>query len=854
LPEGRRHVARVIARIIAATALAAVASLSQASGAAAAPAGPVAAAEAGIHAVLLRDERLLLLAREPLRHGLVLDLEARAEAGPGTLRVVLDGPDGTAAAVFDAGRIETGASPRRLQVGWDSETRRFVAGRPGAAPDVGMPVAADTIASVSLHVTGSLRITAGPLRQGGPRAHGHTALRDLLIGPGNAVSARWPDTAGAVRLVESGDLPVWQAQRDGVRLAHAAPLFLAASVDAPRVVVSFAARVIEGGCASVDLLDAEGRGMSFRAEPAGALGGTLIRLGWRRLDRGGGCTVGEPSADEPDAGDAVVVDGRVLSAGEPVRVSFEWDRLTGAVNVQAERSQAIPLEAASPGGESVRLALGLGTRGDAIGALTVGTVPADAIDVRAHGAVGDGLADDGPALRRALAAARAGGGLQAVYLPPGVHRIVARDDAGMLTLGGRGRGPVLIGAGHGSVLLGARREHVAVRLAGTAPVLARVRVLAADVRIRTSAPTRAAVNLVRGVQRPAVVDCELGPTEETALMSHFANAPLVTGNRVLGTMADGLHFTHATRGARVSDNLVRRTHDDAIAVVSYRSLEGRPVAVVSDVDIVDNDVGRNRLWGRGIAVVGGADVRIRRNRIVDTNAAGLLLAAEQHYDTAGVRDVVVEDNTIERPRVGDVPHAGVLLWADAGAPWRRIERIVLRRNTVDAAGWRGMTVGCGAADIDVEDNAITGSASLSMMITGTAGRVRVRGNTFDGAPGVVVLATATDTWCPEGASGTLEIVDNRIGRLSGPTPADDCDPSALVSVSGPPGRHWSGVRIEGNRFVSRRTRCAARPEAVSSTLPLDGDPCAMNRSDRLATVRVTDPSGLASTLCEVPAR
>ncbi len=834
-----------------------MAGLSQASGAVTAQAGRVAAAEAGIAPVLLRDERLLLVAREPLRHGLVLDLEASAAVGPGTLRVVLDGPDGTAAAVFDAGRLETGASPRRLQIGWDPETRRFVAGRPGAAPDIEMPVAVDAIASVSLHVTGSLQITAGPLRHGGPRAHGHTALRDVLIGPGNAVSARWPDPAGAVRRVESGDLPVWQAQRDGVRLAYAAPLFLAAHVDAPRVVVSFAARVIEGGCASVDLLDAKGRGMSFHAEPAGAPGGTLIRLGWRRLDRGGGCTVGDPSADEADAGDAIVVDSRVLSAGEPVRVSFEWDRLTGAVNVQAERSQAMPLKAAAPGGESVRLALGLGTRGDAIGALTVGTVPADAIDARVHGAVGDGLADDGPALRRALAAARAAGGLRAVYLPPGVHRIIVRDDAGMLTLGGGGGGgggPVLIGSGHGSVLLGASRERVAVRLAGAAPVLARVRVLAADVRIRSGAPTRAAVNLVRGVQGPSVVDCELGPTEETALMSHFAVAPLVTGNRVLGTMADGLHFTHATRGARVSGNLVRRTRDDAIAVVSYRGLEGRPVEVVSDVDIVDNDVGRNRHWGRGIAVVGGADVRIRRNRIVDTNAAGLLLAAEQHYDTAGVRDVVVEDNTIERPRVGDVPHAGVLLWADAGAPWRRIERSVLRRNTVDGAGWRGMTVGCGTMDIDVEDNAITGSGSLAMMVTGTAGRVRVRGNTIDGAPGVVVLATATDTWCSEGASGTLEIVDNRIGRLSGPARADDCDTAALLSVSGPPGRRWSGVRIEGNRFVSNRTGCAARPEAVSSTLPLDGDPCAMNRSDRLATVRVTDPSGAASTLCELPAR
>jgi hypothetical protein len=854
LPDGRRHGVRVAARLVAATALIAVAGLSQAAGAAASAAGHVAATQAGTPPVLLRDERLLLVAREPLRHGLVLDLEAAAADGPGTLRVVLDKPDGTAAAAFDAGRLETGGPPRRLQIGWDPQTRRFVAGRPGAVPDVELPVAADAVASVSLHVTGSLRITTGPLRHGGPRAHGHTALRDLLIGPGNAVSARWPDPAGTVRLVESGDLPVWQAQREGVRLAHATPLFLAATADAPRVVVSFAARVIEGGCASVDLLDAEGRGLSFRAEPAGAPGGTLIRLGWRRLVRGGGCTAADPSAGDADAGDAVVVDSRVPSAGEPVRVSFEWDRRTGAVNVQAERSQAIPLAAVAPGGESARLALTLGTRGDAIGALLVGTVPADAIDVRAHGAVGDGLADDGPALQRALAAARAAGGGRAVYLPPGVHRIVADDDAGMITLGEGGAGPVLIGAGHGSVLLAARRERVAVRLAGTAPVLARVRVLAADVRVRSSAPTRAAVNLVRGVQGPAVVDCELGPTEETALMSHFAVAPLVSGNRVLGTMADGLHFTHATRGVRVSGNLVRRTRDDAIAVVSYRRHGGRPVAVVSDVDIVDNDVGRNRLWGRGIAVVGGAEVRIRRNRIVDTNAAGLLLAAEQHYDTAGVRDVVVEDNTIERPRVGEVPHAGVLLWADAGAPWRRIERSVLRRNTIDDAGWRGMTIGCGSVDIDVEDNAIAGSASLAMMVTGTAGRVRVRGNALDGAPGVVVLATATDTWCPEGASGTLEIVDNRIGRRARTAFADDCDPEPLVSVSGPPGRRWADVRIEGNRFASRRTGCAAPPDGVTSTFPLQRDPCATNRSDGDAALRADDPSGRTNLLCELPSR
>lgn len=765
--------------------------------------------------VVLANEAFVLRPAEPLRHGFTLDLEVRAVGGPATLSLSAASSDATETAVVEGRVLDERDGPVRLQVGWESIEGRLTVGRPGALPEIARELRLSAVGSLTLRASGALTILLGDLRHGGPRANAHTPIRDLLISAADPARPGWRALEGRARLVESGDLPVWQAERPGASLGSVGPTFIASRADAPRVVVAFAARVVESGRVSVDLVDAAGRGIAFRVEPAGDPGGRLVRLGWRER-----LTAADGRIEDGPEGDAIVVDGRVPSAGEPVRVNFEWDRSTGAVVAQAERSPAFPLSRASISDDPDAVLLRLDAPGDAIGAVTVGTVPRDAIDARRHGAVGDGIADDGPALRRALVDARGGGGRGVVYLPPGVYSVAAETPADLLTVGS---GVTLIGAGHGSVIVGARRERAAVRLAGRGPTLARVRVLVADPRTRSSEPVRAAVNLVRDTVTPVVVDNELGPTEETGLMAFSADRPLVARNRVLGTLADGIHFTHATRGVRVAGNLVRRTHDDAIAIVSYRRWAGRPVEVVRDADIVDNDVGRNRLWGRGIAVVGGADVRIRRNRIVDTNAAGLLLAAEGHYDTAGVRDVVVEDNVIERPRVGFVPHAGVLLWADAGAPWRRIENVVLRRNRVESAGWRGWTIGCGSRDIEATDNAILSSADLPVMVTGTGGRIRLNGNRIDGGPDTTVLATAIDTFCPDGSTGSLEIHGNEFGRAGSRARGTDC-PAALV-VRGPPDRSWSMVRVTGNRFAVASGSCAGLPVTIDASIPQQVDPC-----------------------------
>jgi hypothetical protein len=794
---------------------------------------------AGAGPVVLCDTTHELVPAEPLRHGFTLDLAVTSPGGPATVRIALRAPDGSRIGHVDAVALDRSMPARRVQVSFDPADGRLRAGRPGASPDAVVPALAQPVATIELDVSGAVRLDALELRRGGARANAHTALRDLLGGMPDRTRSRWRTRSGDVRLVESGDWPVWQAHGRDATLERVTDIALAASADAPVVVASFAARVVEDGGASLVLADSRGAGMVLRVDAAGEPGGSLLRLGWQPIGAGG-------EGDGPGGG-AVVDTGRP-SAGEPVRITFEWDRRTGRIGAQAERSRMHALGNAAPDLDPVRLSIRLRESGDALGGLLVGTVPRDAVDVRAHGAVGDGLADDGPAVRRAFAAAALGG--RPVYVPPGVHRIVVDRDADALTVDASRGVATLIGAGHGSTLLAARRERVAVRLAGDGPVLARLRLMADEVRHRHSEPLRAAVNLVEGSVDAVVVDNELGPTEETGVIAFGARRPLIVRNRVTGTLADGIHLTHASSGALVADNLVRRTGDDAIAVVSYRFRGGRPVDVVRDVEILDNDVGRNRLWGRGIAVVGGAEVRIRRNRIAETNAAGLLLAAEQHYDTAGVTDVTVEDNVIERPRVGAVPHAGVLLWADAGAPWRRIERVTLLRNTVTEAGWRGMTIGCGAVDVDVVGNAILDSAALGVLLTGTSGRIRLLSNTVRVRHGDALLATPIDTWCPQGSTGSLEIAANRF-EWRAVDPACDRAALAIAAAAAP---RWRAVAIDGNRFAPSGAACVGSAIAVDAHGVVEGDPCASNRSEPVAGLRVDGRDGTAPTTCRLRAR
>jgi hypothetical protein len=141
-----------------------------------------------------------------------------------------------------------------------------------------------------------------------------------------------------------------------------------------------------------------------------------------------------------------------------------------------------------------------------------------------------------------------------------------------------------------------------------------------------------------------------------------ADGFLVAGNTVVRTLSDGIHITGGSRNGRVLGNTVRETGDDMIAVVSYAG-EGTPALGTAaqmssqwatrvanklnrNILIADNHVS-GQYWGRGISVVGGEAITIRGNTLDNIPlGAGILIAREAGYESFGVNDVLVADNTI----------------------------------------------------------------------------------------------------------------------------------------------------------------------------------------------------------------
>jgi hypothetical protein len=146
------------------------------------------------------------------------------------------------------------------------------------------------------------------------------------------------------------------------------------------------------------------------------------------------------------------------------------------------------------------------------------------------------------------------------------------------------------------------------------------------------------------------------------IMLLHAEGFLVAGNTVVRTLADGIHVTSGSRNGRILKNTVRETGDDMIAVVSYAgngsAALGSAAALRSNWTArVDSQLNRNILiadnklsgqyWGRGISVVGGKDVTIRRNTLDNIPlAAGILVAREAVYESFGVDNVLIEGNTL----------------------------------------------------------------------------------------------------------------------------------------------------------------------------------------------------------------
>jgi polygalacturonase len=348
------------------------------------------------------------------------------------------------------------------------------------------------------------------------------------------------------------------------------------------------------------------------------------------------------------------------------------------------------------------------------------------------GAKGDGLSDDTEALNRAIQSMKSGGTLvleegktyfktgNIIVKSPGVH--IWGYGA---TLYAQVPAPADIkepAAASVSIQLNAPRTAVYGLT------------IVSNLKVRTSHPNGSGIVMTAADQE--AIDNRIAYAG-SGIFIRMASNFLVARNVVFRTAADGIHITSGSRDGRVLCNVVRETGDDLIAVVSY----GLGEPNISNFRIEGNDVGGN-YWGRGITVVGGRDVTIRRNRISETtHAAAIYIASEAAYKTSNVRNVLVEENEILDTQMTNPKYNPRTDWNKSGQGailvsaqgQQQVRGIIVRKNKIDRAFREGIVVGGNSCDIGVQDNAMTalGGAPLKIQPAPPDCSIACSGNTSD---------------------------------------------------------------------------------------------------------------------------
>jgi polygalacturonase len=338
-----------------------------------------------------------------------------------------------------------------------------------------------------------------------------------------------------------------------------------------------------------------------------------------------------------------------------------------------------------------------------------------------HGAVGDGRADDGPALQRGLDALQPG---QVLVLASGrTYR-----HAQVLTLTRPDTG--LIGPGE---LLAADEERSALQLQA-----ARTRVT--DLVLRIAGTTRRWTareqhRVVLGAHGGlAVARVRVEGSAGAGIFVEGASSFTIDDATVVGTRADGIHMTGGSVDGRVSRPVVSDTGDDGIAVVSYQS-DDRPTRGIT----VEAARVLGTRHGRGISVVGGEDVVYRDVQVERSNSAGVYVATEgAPYFTSDTRRVTVDGAVLIATNTNaDIDHGAVLI--SAAAQGRQVTDVtvtdvVVRDTRPGASRQIGvLSYGGDVADVLLRDIAVIGGGPLFQSTVDQAA-VQIAGWTRDQRP------------------------------------------------------------------------------------------------------------------------
>ena len=322
------------------------------------------------------------------------------------------------------------------------------------------------------------------------------------------------------------------------------------------------------------------------------------------------------------------------------------------------------------------------------------------VSITDFGAVGDGKTDNRAAIQKAIDFAKANG--KDVFVPAGTF---LHD--GLIKLDGAH----MYGAGDKSVLKAVNSGDQSIELTGTGAWL-KYLTLDSDATTRGQAHVNAKI-LVQDATGFTVAGVHILNSHSAGIMIDSSQNGVVRGSTISGTNADSIHITSGSHDIVVKNNHVDHAGDDGIAVVSYGAAAGD---LNHDITITGNTVTDN-VWGRNISVVGGERVTITQNHVEGNGAglAGIYLATEPAYATAGVRSVVVDGNVVVNTGSDKTGHGNIMLYDGTD---QTISGVQLSNNTIVGRDIR--TVGDGIGT-DMHDNHVNSGGMLPEILTQSDG-------------------------------------------------------------------------------------------------------------------------------------
>ncbi len=327
------------------------------------------------------------------------------------------------------------------------------------------------------------------------------------------------------------------------------------------------------------------------------------------------------------------------------------------------------------------------------------TVPDAHVDPAPDGA------DQADALQRALDALHPG---QRLVFGPGRY-VVGRS----LVV----RQTQVVLSGYGATLIATVPDDQTIEMRGDGTTIVGFR-LAGTGSTRMETPKSTKIEVTgRGVQ---VLDNAIDGGGGGIFVFGGADVAIV-GNEVLATLADGIHITHGARNVLVQGNVVRGTGDDMIAVVSYQG-DG---VLSRNVLITGNSLEGNA-WGRGITVVGGADVTIANNIVRNVQvSAGILVAQEDSFRTYGASGVLVENNEISDIQTATARTDPRPLTQQAAidvSTWSgSVTRVAVVGNRVSRARFAGIRVWGNVSQYRIADNRLSAIGGMPVQVGGVGG-------------------------------------------------------------------------------------------------------------------------------------